>query len=110
MSGILFGVRNSFGCCTIGSAGRLKSVADYKWRKYTGEVRPLKGRPAESVVVNNKPLKLVNKFCYLGDMIDAGGGTEENIVARITWLVEEIYRTLASTYLQCICQECCSLW
>ena len=61
--------------------GRLKSFPDYKCRKYTGEIRTLHRLPAESLVSNNKTLEVGNKFCYLGDMINAPGGVEESIVA-----------------------------
>ena len=63
--------------------GRLRSVADYKCRKCTGEVRPHDGQPEESVVIRNDSLEEVNKFCYLGDVISAGGGIEESIVSII---------------------------
>ena len=60
----------------------LSHVADYQCRKFTREVRPLDGLPAESVVVNNQSLEVVNKLCYLGDTISAGG-VEERIVGII---------------------------
>ena len=39
--------------------------------------------PAESAVVSNESLEVVNKFCNLGDMISSVGGVEKSIVARI---------------------------
>ena len=63
--------------------GRLRYVPDYKCRECTGEIRSLEGLPAESVVTSNKSLEIVNKFCYLGDMISAAGGVGESMVARI---------------------------
>ena len=65
----VFSVNNG---CIRGAAvlkGRLKSVHDYKCRKCTR--------------VNNEPLEVVNKSCYLGDLISVGGGVEESIVTRI---------------------------
>ena len=64
--------------------GRLQSVPDYKCRKCTGErLDHLEIRsPAESVVLSNKSLEVVNKFCYLGD-ISAAGGVEECIVGKL---------------------------
>ena len=44
-------------------------------------VRPLEGRPAESLVVSNESLEEVNKFCDLDDMSSAGSGVEGSIVA-----------------------------
>ena len=43
----------------------------------------LQGRAAESVIKSNESLYVVNKFCYLGEMISIAGGVEESIVARI---------------------------
>ena len=48
----------------------------------TCEFRPLKGLPAESAVVSNESLEVVNKFCYLGDMISELV-LKKSIVARI---------------------------
>ena len=38
---------------------------------------------AEYVAISNKYLKVVNKFFYLGDIIDAAGCVEESIVSTI---------------------------
>ena len=55
--------------------GRLMSVLEYKCRS-------CEGLPVEYVVRNNESSEVVNKFCYLSDMIraSAGGGVEESIV------------------------------
>ena len=53
----------------------------YKCRKCTCAIRPFEGVPAESA--RNESLEVVNKFCYLGDVISAAGGVEESIVAKI---------------------------
>ena len=39
--------------------------------------------PAEYVVISNESLEVVNKFCYLHNMISVDGCVEESIVARI---------------------------
>ena len=62
--------------------GRLRSLPDYKCRKCTYQFRPQDRLPAESVV-SNEFLKVVNKFCYLGDMISAAGSIHKSIAARI---------------------------
>ena len=61
----------------------LGSVADFRCRRYKGDDRPLDGRPVESIVVGGKSFEVVDKFCYLGDVIGAGGGAEESSIARI---------------------------
>ena len=53
--------------------GRLRFIPDYKCRKCTGQIRPVEGLPTESIVVNNESLEVVNKLCYLSDMISATG-------------------------------------
>ena len=68
--------------------GRLWSVAEYKCRKCTFEIRPLEGLPAVSVVISNESLEIVKKFCYLDDIISAAGVVEESILAIIMWLEE----------------------
>ena len=50
---------------------RLRYVADFYCRHLTGEVRPLEGRPAEFLVVINKSSEVVNKFCFLDDVVEA---------------------------------------
>ena len=49
----------------------------------SGEIRTLEGLPGEFVVVCNESSESAKKFCYLGEMIRAGGGVEESIGARI---------------------------
>ena len=45
--------------------GSLRSVPCYKDRECASEIRPVEGLPAESVVISNESLEVVNKFCYL---------------------------------------------
>ena len=33
-------------------------------------------------MVDGAALEIVDKFCYLGNMISAGGGAEESVIAR----------------------------
>ena len=40
-------------------------------------------QPTESLTIDDDNLDVVDKFCYLGDMISAGGGAEESILTRI---------------------------
>ena len=64
-----------------GVRGKLGAVEDYKCRICTGEVTHLDKQPTESLTIEN--LDVLDKFCYLGDMINAGGGAEESILTRI---------------------------
>ena len=46
-------------------------------------VTHLDKQPTESLTIENDNLDVVDKFCYLGDMISAGGGAEGSILTRI---------------------------
>ena len=41
-----------------------------------GNARPIDGRPQSEVQVGPDKLEVVASFCYLGDMLSAGGGCE----------------------------------
>ena len=41
-----------------------------------GNARPIDGRPQNEVQVGPDKLEVVASFCYLGDMLSAGGGCE----------------------------------
>ena len=45
-------------------------------------VRPIDGRPFKEVEVGDCVLEAVNRFCYLGDMLSAGGGCMAAATAR----------------------------
>ena len=62
---------------------RLRPIADFKCRRCTGDARPLDGQPVKSIAIGGETLEVVDKFCYLGDMISAGGGAGESLVSRI---------------------------
>ena len=56
-------------------------VPDFKCAVYTGKHATPVG--AERLVYGDVSLERVDKFCYLGDMISAGGGLEAAVNARI---------------------------
>jgi hypothetical protein len=64
--------------------GSLSKVINYRCPVC---VDPLKGERAEDVkaveLVQGVNLEVVHKFCYLGDMIGAGGGAEDAVRARV---------------------------
>ena len=45
-------------------------------------VRPIDGRPLKTVQVDGCELEVVDRFCYLGDMLSAGGGCMTAAIAR----------------------------
>ena len=67
-----------------GIAGRLKEDPTYVCLRCRGDpdVEPIDGRPVTSTTVDDCTLEVVNEFCYLGDMLDAGGGCTRAITAR----------------------------
>ena len=63
---------------------RVKLIPNYtcpRCRNAPG-VRPVDGRPIEEVQVGDSILEAVDRFCYLGDMLSAGGGCEAAAIAR----------------------------
>ena len=77
--------------------GRIKEDPDYVCPRCRGLSRPIDGRPAPTVkvdeydeeenVVASFDVDVVAKFCYLGDMLEAGGGCTKAITNRcgIAW-------------------------
>lgn len=64
-----------------GIRGRLQNVADYRCAFCLGtHVNPER---IDRVNIGDISLECVDKFCYLGDVIGAGGGAEASSVARI---------------------------
>ena len=47
---------------------------DYRCARCMGIARPIDGRPQSEVQVGPDKLEVVASFCYLGDMLSAGGG------------------------------------
>ena len=100
--------------------GRLRFVPDYQYRNCLGEIRPLEGLPAESVIVSNESLGVVNKLCYLGDMNSADGIVGESVGTRIRcgWNKFRDILSSLSRYFQCAQKVkssrhvpgCCCLW
>ena len=70
-----------------GIRGRLREDDSYRCSRCRGLARPIDGRPYDHIMLNNDKLEVVDSFCYLGDMIDAGGGCTLAIItrARTAW-------------------------
>ena len=62
---------------------RLKPNPDYRWARCVGNARPIDGRPQSEVQVGPDKLEVVASFCYLGDMLSAGGGCEMAVTTRV---------------------------
>ena len=70
-----------------GIKGRLIADPGYVCRRCKGEARPIDGRPTTTVSVDGTLLDVVPCFCYLGDMLSAGGGCDlaTNVRCRTAW-------------------------
>ena len=55
---------------------RLTPNPDYRCVPCMGNARPIDGRPQSEVQVGPDKLEVVASFCYLVDMLSAGGGCE----------------------------------
>ena len=55
---------------------RLTPNPDYRCARCIGNAHPIDGRPQSEVQVGPDKLEVVASFCYLGDMLSAGGGCE----------------------------------
>ena len=65
-----------------GINGRLKANPQYICPRCQGSARPIDGRPIDKVLVDDVNMDVVSSFCYLGDMLCAGGGCELAISTR----------------------------
>ena len=61
---------------------RLDEDQDYVCPRCCDQARPIDNRPVTQVDVDGMQLDVESKFCYLGDMLCAGGGCKLAIVTR----------------------------
>ena len=66
-----------------GVVGRLKKGSDFKCRKCTEGGVKVVDEVRQFVLGAREELEVVDKFCYLGDVIGKGGGAEEASRARV---------------------------
>ena len=62
---------------------RLTPNPDYRCARCMENARPIEGRPQNEVQVGPDKLEVVASFCYLGDMLSAGGGCEMAVTTRV---------------------------
>ena len=65
-----------------GVRGRLAEDPDYACPRCCDQARPIDNRPVTQVDVDGTQLDVESNFCYLGDMLCAGGGCKLAIVTR----------------------------
>ena len=67
-----------------GITGRLKEDNEYRCKRCEGKARPIDGRPAKTWKLSpEEELEVVDKFCYLGDTVGAGGGCDLSVITRV---------------------------
>ena len=57
-----------------GIKGRLPPESEFRCARCLGTARAIDERQSLEVEVGNVKLEVVPEFCYLGDMLSAGGG------------------------------------
>ena len=62
---------------------RLTSNPDYRCAQCMGNAHSIDGRPQNEVQVGPVKLEVVASFCYLSDMLSAGGGCEIAVTTRV---------------------------
>ena len=117
------GVGNDGVCCggcrlwVHGKCGGLQGLTpgpDCGCARCMGNARPIDGRPQSEVQVGPDKLEVVASFCYLGDMLSAGGGCEMAVTTRVktAWKkFRELLPVLTSSRLSCgargrVCGSC----
>ena len=62
---------------------RLTPNPDYRGARCMGNACPIDSRPQNEVQVGPDKLEVVASFCYLGDMLSAGGGCKTAVTTRV---------------------------
>ena len=65
-----------------GIKGPLTSDLNFRCTRCLGTARPVDGRLVKEVMIGDQKLEVVPEFCYLGDMLAAGGGCELASITR----------------------------
>ena len=65
-----------------GIKGPLRPDPDFRCARCLGKARPIDGRLVKEVQVDDETVEAVPEFCYLGDVLSAGGGCELAAVTR----------------------------
>ena len=65
-----------------GIKGPLRPDPEFRWARCLGTARAIDEREVSEVEVGNEKLEVVPEFCYLGDMLSAGGGCELAAITR----------------------------
>ena len=78
---------------TVANIGLINSTDEsYRCRTCIGEIGVHDGPQLEHALAYGAALEVVDKFCYLGNIINTGDGAEESVIARIRsrWKMEKV--------------------
>ena len=64
-----------------------------------GNARPTDGRPQSEVQVIPDKLEMVTSFCYLDDMLSAGGGCEIRVTTCVKTSLDEVQGATISSHI-----------
>ena len=67
--------------CT-GKPGRARDVPSFKCKRCLGDARAIHIQPYDNIYADGERLESVDSFCYLGDMLGAGGGCKSAVITR----------------------------
>ena len=62
-----------------GIKGPLRPDPEFRYARCLGTARAIDEREVSEVEVGNEKLEVVPEFCYLGDMLSAGGGCDHTL-------------------------------
>ena len=63
-----------------------------------GNARPIDGRPQSEAQVRPDKLEVVASFCYLGDMLSAGGGCDITVTTSVKTAWKKFRKLLNSIF------------
>ena len=85
-----------------GIKGSLTSDLNFRCAHCLGTARSVDGRLVKEVMIGNEKLEVVPEFCYLGDILSAGGGCELASISRCkcVWAkIQQLLPLLANSHL-----------
>ena len=94
---------------------RLTPNPDYRCAQCMGNAGPIDDRPQSEVQVGPDKLEVVASFCYLGDMLSAGGGCEITVttLVKTAWKkfreLQPVPTSHHLSYKTCACGVPCSM-
>ena len=89
-----------------GVRGRLAADPDYACPRCCYQARPIDNRPVTQADVDGTQLDVESNFCYLGDMLCAGGGCKLAIVTRCSTDIQACVPKDPREGLQRLCTFC----